>query len=614
MPLSPSFAYRSFWPRQNTVKDFADRGVNLVCIFPANTNNSLGLPYCDYPPHWVHLGVYRWEIVDQQFDDILKANPGAHFLCMIDLNTPDWQVRFSFGQIEDSFLKLGDVAGSQDWRKQTGDYLIAFLNHCEEKYGSRIEGYILACGMTCEWQDWARGEESNSRREAWRQWCINRGHGDPIDIPTLSQRTSCSRDLLRDPVTDALAIRYWDFNRWLIADAIQHFAGLAQSIIHHRVALGVFYGYIFEHGQGRLVREGCLGLDTIYASDDLDFFIAPASYRDRHMGGGSGFMSPISSIKLHGKSFIQELDHFTHTANGNPLGRYGIKWGEWNYRWTDEASSIAGMQREFTQALIYGVSLWWFDMWNHWYETPEILAAIKQMKSIWDCQKVLREPESVSQIAVLADVESCLYLNEDDPRVNDILHVLRSKLGGIGAPYDLYSMNDLGAIDFQSYKLVIIPNLFVCNADKRKAIQDKLCRDGRTVLWIYKAGVIADGRYDEAHIERLTGLPFSPGQISRKNFGHWRSVLQPDLKPDVSWLREIAISAGVHVYSDTQEPVYVNSRLLATHSANGGQRRLALPRRYRQVRELFTNRIVATDCTEFTDTLLAPGTVLYELQ
>ncbi|QYY37462.1 hypothetical protein [Ruficoccus sp. ZRK36] len=605
-------AYRSFWPKQDTVAQFVELGVDTVCIYPSNTLNSLGVEYSQHRPNWMHFGVYKWEYLDRQFDEILEVNPSTQFLCMIDLNTPNWLTRFS--RYDDSFYNLGKVAGDTRWRKEATEYLHAFLEHCEQKYGEHIKSYILCAGATCEWQDASHGQESPSRIDAWRQWCAEQGNEDSTDLPSMRERTSAAHGLLKDPQADGLSIRYWDFSRNLIADTILYFAEQAQSIIDHRVDLGVFYGYVLEHGHERLVSYGHLGYDKVFASDDIDFFISPGTYADREMGGASGYMSLIDSMKLHGKGYIREIDHFTHTANGNPLLPWGIPWGEsWNHRWSDEPSSIAGLRREFSLALTKGVSLWWFDMWNHWYDSKNVLQALEQMKDIWD-EQVETPAADASEIAVLVDADSCLALNEYDKRVIDVFRTLRQPLGRIGAPYSLYSTADIDRIDFTQFKLVIFPNLFACDTDKAEELKNKIAAQGRTLLWIHMAGVIADGHYDEANVEKLTGLPYKPGSIQEKDFGGWTSVLHSDLSPSAASLRAIADSAGVHLYGAVGEPVYANSRLLAAHTATGGLRTFQLPAKCSSVRELFSGRVVATDCDSFEDTLQAPDSVLYQLE
>ena len=85
-----AFAYRSFWPEFEAMKQFKDAGVDTVCIFAANTYNSLGQPYCKYPPVWRWFGKYDFASLDKQYDDVIAVNPKAKFICMIDLNTPIW--------------------------------------------------------------------------------------------------------------------------------------------------------------------------------------------------------------------------------------------------------------------------------------------------------------------------------------------------------------------------------------------------------------------------------------------------------------------------------------------------------------------------------------------
>ncbi|MBN2311589.1 MAG: hypothetical protein JXR94_21605, partial [Candidatus Hydrogenedentes bacterium] len=229
------FAYRSFRPESDTIRAFGDIGVGTVCFFPANTLCSLGVPYSPAPKVWLGLDRYDFDSLDAQVAQIRDAMPGAKLLCMIDLNTPDWWERLMgrYAGCADSFYGLGEVAASERWRKDTRAYLEAFLAHMEAHHGDAVAAYILACGCTDEWQDFSRGEESASRRAAWRAWMKGRGRPDPVDIPPASVREHIAHPPFRDPVEDALAIDYWRFCHWLIGDSILYFAGAAQAVIDH---------------------------------------------------------------------------------------------------------------------------------------------------------------------------------------------------------------------------------------------------------------------------------------------------------------------------------------------------------------------------------------------
>ena len=68
------FAYRSFWPETEAMKQFADIGVNLYAVMPSNSFNSLGEPYCKFPPFWVWDETYLWENVDAKYT---RSNTGG---------------------------------------------------------------------------------------------------------------------------------------------------------------------------------------------------------------------------------------------------------------------------------------------------------------------------------------------------------------------------------------------------------------------------------------------------------------------------------------------------------------------------------------------------------
>ncbi|MDD5707932.1 MAG: hypothetical protein PHR35_18595, partial [Kiritimatiellae bacterium] len=141
-PLSPAatnwtkpltFAYRSFWPEFEAMRQFRDAGIDDVCVFAANTDNSLGKPYCKYPPVWRWFGKYDFASLDKQYDDVLAVNPDARLICMVDLNTPIWlhrqlSLRGHSADCE-SFTMLSCACANPAWREATSEYLEAFIRH-----------------------------------------------------------------------------------------------------------------------------------------------------------------------------------------------------------------------------------------------------------------------------------------------------------------------------------------------------------------------------------------------------------------------------------------------------------------------------------------------------
>ncbi len=604
------FGFNTYAPNAKTLRQFTEAGVNTVVCFPANVLASTGEPYNNaYPPIWKGPGNYDFDCLDRQVTDKLAVNPKAKFIFFIDLNTPTWWCRIR--GTSDSFNELGRVAANKVWRRETREYLQAVLRHLESRHGDVIIGYFLACGKTIEWQDFNKGEANSNRRAAWREWMIEHGQPDPVDIPPTSVREHVSHGAFRDPVDDALAIQYWRFSHELIADTILYFAAATQEVIEHRVPLGLCYGYIMEHGRNRLLYEGHLDFDRVYASPDLDWFISPGSYHDRQIGGASGFMVPIRSIQHHGKGFLMSMDHRTPTARSvSSLGR-AIPGHESGF--TDEASCIAGLRREFSLRLVSGISTYWFDLFGRWFEGEAIFESITQMRVMWEKQARPRE-KSVAEVAVLVDAESMYYLDGHADFYNDLLYKQRYGLYRMGTPYDLFSFGDLATLDMSRYKLIFLPNLFVVDAKRRALLREKICTGGKTVLWGYSPGIIADGKYDPRHVEKLTGLPWEAKELTSRGMDGWRSVYSPRPNVPAGVLRKLAREAGVHIYCEAEEPLYANDRLIALHTIEGGSRTIVLPKKCRRVTELFSGRVVGENTHQFEDTLTPPCTVLYQVE
>ncbi|OGV62183.1 MAG: hypothetical protein A3K19_01340 [Lentisphaerae bacterium RIFOXYB12_FULL_65_16] len=599
------FAYRSFNPELETVKAFAGFGVDWVCIYPSNTLNSLGMPYSVYEPTWLGLDHYDFEPLDRQIQELRAANPRVQIICMIDLNSPPWFERRCGA--DDTFYRLGKIASLPQWREATRNYLQAFLRHTEANYADSIRAYMLSCGGTCEWQERSFGDESRSRRAAFRTWAQDQGMPDPVDIPSASIREHISHDLLRDPQVDAAALAYWRFCHWQIGDTILYFAHAAREIIARRAELGLFYGYTLEYGPHRLVSEGHLDYERVFASPDIDFSVAPGSYRHRQMGGTSPFLVPVGTLKQRGKAFIQELDMRTHTSK-RPAPWYKAAFDCWH----NEVETVAGLQREFSFCLTEDVSFWWFDMWGGFYETASARAALAQMKQIWNTAQTQKHA-SAAQIALIVDPDSALYLDQNDRRIDAFNSGLAHALHHTGAPHRAFSWGDLPDLDLAPFRLVIFPYLFVMDAARRRLLEEKVLRDNRTVLWLYRPGVVCDGTYDEAGMQRLTGVSVDQPGITTCAMGAWTSVVSVDPKLTPCELRNVARQAGVHIYSDTDEPLYASHRYVALHTATGGDRRIALPRTCAAVTELFSGRVVGRNVNVIDDTLATPGTALYDL-
>ena len=237
-----AFSYRSFWPEFGAMTQFRDAGVDTVCIFAANTDNSLGKPYGKYPPVWRWFGKYDFGSLDKQYDDVLAVNSNAEFICMIDLNTPVWlqrQLSLQGHSAEcESFTMLSCACANPAWRKATGEYLEAVVRHMESRYGDRVKAYLLACGQTDEWMDYSRGAAGRTKTQAWQTWLKAHGRA-PVPVPAFERIDKASfENFLRDPLSERDVIDYAQFTGDTVADAVLGFAARTRALIPRRRQIG----------------------------------------------------------------------------------------------------------------------------------------------------------------------------------------------------------------------------------------------------------------------------------------------------------------------------------------------------------------------------------------
>jgi len=609
-----AFAYRSFWPEFGAMRQFKDAGVNIVCIFAANTDNSLGKPYSKYPPVWRWFGKYDFDSLDKQYDDVLAVNPDAEFICMIDLNTPIWlQRQLSGGGHSaecESFTMLSCACANPAWRKATAEYLTTVVKHVEARYGNRIRAYLLACGQTDEWMDYSRGVAGRAKTQAWKTWL--KSHGKPeLPVPALERLDRASfENLLRDPATEQDVVDYAQFTGDTIVDTVLEFAKKTRALISKQRQIGMFFGYILELTRSRMVWSGHLEYERLYSSPDIDFFISPGTYSDRPMGGGSGFMVSNGTRLLNKKGFLHEIDHRTPT--------YNVKLDEfvsigWMFPWKDQAETDAGLKREFALAMINQTSLWCFDMWGGVFKTPETMKLVAQSKTLWDRFAAL-PLKSRAEVALVVDPQSARYLNDLHAAIPHIYQGTRNKLNRLGAPFEVFSFNDLPRADLAQYRFFVFPGLFEVTPEKMAVLKKHVFNNNRTVFFAYAPGICDGKSLNPERVKELTGTAFKTPGVSTVQRDGWRAVYASgydDLTPQT--LRQAAQEAGVTIYCQDAVPVYANERLVAIHMAQGGEKTITLPVDCRQVRELYTGQIVPVTGRQFRHTFKTPDTALFEM-
>ena len=606
------FSYRSFNPEFEAMKRFAKSGVNTVALFPANTHNSIGGKYSQYPDVWEWFDIYNFDSLDRQFDDVLSVNPAADFVCIVDLNTPIWLSRrmamLGYSMESDSFTQLSNAVANPHWRKAVEDYLKAFLGHTEKKYGSKIKAYLLACGQTDEWMDYSRYFSARFKSQRWKEWQEGR-RISPVDVPSLERIDSASfENFIRDPKTEGDILNYLEFSSDIIASTIEHFAKITRQNISKDKQIGMFFGYILQLDYKRLVSCGHLCYERVFDCPYIDFYVSPGSYNDRKMGQGSGFMCPNGSRMLRGKGWLHEIDHRTFSSKV-PHPSVPVL----DSLWKTQAEVCAGLKREFSLSIINGASLWCFDMFGGFFDSPDTMALIEKSRKLWERYASLNA-DSAAEIAFVVDPQSAVYINDNSRKCVEPFLRMRTKLNAVGAPFEVYSFGDLDKADLSKIKLFIFPAMFHLTKERKELLEKYVFKDSKTSLFIHAAG-ISDGKsLDVSRVKNLTGFEYGTKGVSVKDFGTYKIAYIGDYSGATSEaMRSLAEKSGVKLYADFGNPVYANSRLVAVHTADGGEKTVRLPRKCSKVVELFSGKTVAENADEFVYKFASPDTALFEL-
>jgi hypothetical protein len=668
---NPHTALAFFHPRARDAREdfgrFARAGVDLLTF-------SLGA-----------MGNGGFDAEDETLAQVFAAHPRALILPRVHMEPPrSWEAEHP----DDVMLRYKVLGGapsherpsfsSERWKKDASGWLVRFVEHMESRHPGRIYGYHLCAGHCGEWAySWDRelSDYSPVQRAAFRAWLRARYGSDrealraawkspdidfdTIEIPRCRDRPH-DRDTrllsVFDPAKERGVVDYLTFHSEPVADAILAFCHTAKETLARlgrTKIVGVFYGYHFfiQGNAYGLHDSGHHALGRVLSSPDIDFIAAPINYQERHAGGFYHAQLIAGSVREHGKLYYAEDDTFTHRAApfpNRPICRDATETGHVLWR------NLVGALRD-------GGTQWWMDLFGGgWYLDDAVMREVAAMRVLAE-ERLLADRTPSAEIAVVASPESMRFVRYDAALIDALIANQLTELTAIGAPYDVYSDGDLDRVfslpSSQAYKLVIfIDSLFLSDV-ARRAITEKVATRGRTLLFVYAAGLLTANGISTDAMSEITGMrvavnerhdglvgslkamtfvggtrtiwgtdedigPHLSGNdeqaeilgwlvqrgepaLLRRAMGDWTSVWSAAPMIPATLLRHFAREAGVHVYLETGEQVLAERGLVAVHASRSGARDVCL-RQPSDVVDVRTGNVVATHANRFT-TLLERG-------
>lgn len=582
--------------------------------------------------------------VENAVSDIASAAPDAKVILRLSIKPEDgWTQNFPLASYRDQKNQQADpsVCDDEYWNEADASITGLIEKLRSSKHSDRILGIHLDQG---EWfQDESEGyDTSEAAKLKFRLWLRHRYRNDNVTLRAAWFDGSVTFDTVEIPLiseglesdafvrTDRKSRRWIDYHLFVSDSIVDRIADLCYTIRKASSGdylTGVSYGYTFEWSHP---YSGHLSLGKLLRCPDLDYIAGPPSYSDREPGGSAAFPFPVDSFALNGKMFMSEEDFKTpisgrtEIADNIPVMK------------TPQALESAHW-RGAGGALAHNGGVIWMDTYGAgWLNSPGIW---ERAKHIHDALlRRLAVPQQSPDVALFIDERSLTYLT--DPRAFEVLvQQVRESVLRSGLSVGFYLLSDLAHREnFPDSRLYVFINAWDIRPEVRSAIKSRLQRDGKTLFWLYSAGLFEAGRESLERVREVTGIALRPqpyncksgttllnsrddlgrhlnaddlargGQLEPSYFAipeearvlgeytatglpsfvvrdftgdkpdeRWRSVFLGEPVTSPGFFRALGQFAGAHVWSFENDLVHVTPPFLTVHCSGTGQRTIMLP-------------------------------------
>lgn len=490
-------------------------------------------------------------------------------------------------------------------------------------------GYDTSEAAKLRFRDWAKTRYNEDIVALRAAWFDGDADFERLEIPPY-QPDHQSEKFVR---SDRKERKWVDYHLFLSDATVQRIADLAYTVkkaSEGMFMVGVSYGYSFEWSHP---ASGHLSLGKLLRTPEIDIIAGPPSYRSREPGGTAPFPGPVDSFPLNGKLYVSEEDFKTSIGQGPEPDDFNptLK--------TPQALETVHW-RGAGSALAHASGICWMDLWgNGWLRTP----------SIWDRGRALlttlvqrmAAPVQDPDVAVLIDERALAYL-VDEHAFGLLVQNVREAVLRAGLSAGFYLLSDIAHREqFPEAKLYLFLNAWDIRSELRAAIKSRLQKDGKTLFWLYAAGLFDSGRDSLERVREVTGIALKPqpfhsragttilnrrnplceafpegasaryqldptyfaipeeavvlGEYSQTGLpsfvvrefntdqsaaNHWRSIFLGEPLVTPAFLRALAQSSGAHIWNYQEDVTHVRPPFLTIHCTGTGPRTITLPNKW----------------------------------
>lgn len=575
---------------QRGIKDFAKCGINIVCI---DTNLYEG---------WVENGEYSPASTYKEMEAVLKANPNAKIIVRLHMNAPYWWMRkypeellvvygeksTDCGGYPDRILnndiatEIKASAASEKWLEDAGEMLKQYCTKIKESpFGKYLIGIQPAYGNCGEWHSFGglKADYSEPMTKLYRQIVkdkykteenLRKYYGDNatfdnIQIPPPEERLDYNFGTFFDPQKDAPVIDSFKCYSLAAVNAISHFCRIIKSSWGAGILAGSFYGYFFSTGGATGAH---LETKLIFDNEDIDFLAGPSAYGENKFAGNMNTLRHLpESNRLNGKLFLCEMDQgYTSCVWG--LGKNN------SYTCDNEEEYAAILKRNIMENILHGNGAWYYEhrlpsesMYKEtlYWDTPERLSTITEIQKT--CFKLLNRPfKKSTDVLIVQSTEAKYYAENGWVPLSYSHQQFLGAIGRSGVGYDHVYLSDLEQCDLSRYKFILFINCMALTQDKFHYVKNTVMKNGRTVCFMHKCGYILNEIASTENMEKLVGRKLRPElyfETDDCNVYYIENIVYT-----ASWYKNVFRKAGAHIYTDGQEIVIADNRLVMLHLKN----------------------------------------------
>ena len=622
--------------------------------------------------------------IDALVSQVLAADPNGYLMPRLQFvptnywarTHPDQLARYTNGEEGDVSLASTEfwadcvdaldalIAHFSDPATPGGDRVIGFHLDRGEWFYDLTSGYDLSLPNQTAFQNWLHAKYQNlyALRAAWHDASVTFEDAPIPAWPGVAAVLKKTDTALYSTRREGRWPDYALFASDMVAEVISGLAEAIKTLSQNRLIVAASYGYVLEFS-GRN-DSGHLALGKLLSSPYVDIVAGPNSYAGRNAGSPAAFGAPLDSVALRGKLWLVEDDTKTFLADAETDDTY-------NPKITSGADTQAIHQLNFGAALAHRAGVTWMDLWGQgWLQSPDIwreLGGLAREAARWE--QLVPNPPPSPDVAVFVDEASLAYLKTDSNGLGaSLVSRTRDLLLRAGGSVGFYLQSDVLLPNFPDAKLYLFVNALRLTTEERSAIREKLQKPGKTLAWLYAAGVFDENGPSPDEAGEVVGMALrqqpwnsrggsvateikhpltdkirgvkklgtdeilnplfavtdpqaiviaeyaATGAASlavREHKAGWKSVFFGDPQLTTELLRGLYAYANIPVYDAQDDIVYAGADgSLTLYGAFTGQRTLNLPRKA-SVYDVFDGKILAANARSFRAFVRARTTRLY---